>query len=57
MLRLRALLPKKRLGWTRLFMEDGKQSPCDRSSARQTQVVAQRTIERDGLHTVQLGAG
>ena len=47
----------KKLGMTRLFMEDGRQVPVTVLQLDGLQVVAQRTIERDGYIAVQLGAG
>jgi large subunit ribosomal protein L3 len=47
----------KKLGMTRLFLEDGKQVPVTVLQLDKLQVVAQRTAERDGYTAVQLGAG
>ncbi|MBB5517107.1 large subunit ribosomal protein L3 [Rubricella aquisinus] len=47
----------KKLGMTRLFMEDGKQIPVTVLQMENLQVVAQRTADRDGYTAVQLGAG
>jgi len=47
----------KKLGMTRLFLEDGKQVPVTVLQLDSLQVVAQRTAERDGYTAVQLGAG
>jgi large subunit ribosomal protein L3 len=47
----------KKLGMTRLFMEDGQQIPVTVLQLDNLQVVAQRTNERDGYTAVQLGAG
>ncbi|WP_076364811.1 50S ribosomal protein L3 [Phaeovulum vinaykumarii] len=47
----------KKLGMTRLFMEDGRQVPVTVLSLDGCQVVAQRTVEKDGYTAVQLGAG
>ena len=47
----------KKLGMTRLFMEDGRQVPVTVLQLDGLQVVAQRTTERDGYTAVQLGAG
>jgi len=47
----------KKLGMTRLFMEDGRQVPVTVLQMENVQVVAQRTAERDGYSAVQLGAG
>jgi len=47
----------RKLGMTRLFMEDGRQVPVTVLQLDGCQVVAQRTAERDGYTAVQLGAG
>ncbi|MCL5775836.1 50S ribosomal protein L3 [Limibaculum sp. FT325] len=47
----------KKLGMTRLFMEDGRQVPVTVLQMENVQVVAQRTADRDGYTAVQLGAG
>jgi len=47
----------KKLGMTRLFLEDGRQVPVTVLQLDGCQVVAQRTPERDGYAAVQLGAG
>ena len=47
----------KKLGMTRLFLEDGKQVPVTVLQLDNLQVVAQRTVEKDGYAAVQLGAG
>ena len=47
----------KKLGMTRLFMEDGKQIPVTVLQLDGLQVVTQRTMEKDGYTAVQLGAG
>ncbi|TCM79614.1 50S ribosomal protein L3 [Rhodovulum steppense] len=47
----------KKLGMTRLFMEDGRQVPVTVLQLDGCQVVAQRTTEKDGYTAVQLGAG
>jgi large subunit ribosomal protein L3 len=47
----------KKLGMTRLFLEDGRQVPVTVLQLDTLQVVAQRTAERDGYSAVQLGAG
>ena len=47
----------KKLGMTRLFLEDGKQIPVTVLQMDNVQVVAQRTSEKDGYSAVQLGAG
>ena len=47
----------KKLGMTRLFMDDGRQIPVTVLQMDNLQVVAQRTVETDGYTAVQLGAG
>jgi len=47
----------RKLGMTRLFMEDGRQVPVTVLQLDGCQVVAQRTAERDGYTAVQLGSG
>ncbi|MFQ1702248.1 50S ribosomal protein L3 [Loktanella agnita] len=54
---LRTGLIAKKVGMTRLFMEDGKQIPVTVLSLEKLQVVAQRTADKDGYVAVQLGAG
>jgi len=54
---LRTGLIAKKVGMTRLFMEDGKQVPVTVLSLENLQVVAQRTADKDGYVAVQLGAG
>jgi len=47
----------KKLGMTRLFTEDGRQVPVTVLQMEGCQVIAQRTVEKDGYSAVQLGAG
>ncbi|MEM0938050.1 MAG: 50S ribosomal protein L3 [Pseudomonadota bacterium] len=47
----------RKVGMTRLFMEDGKQIPVTVLQLDELQVVAQRTSEKDGYSALQLGAG
>ena len=54
---LRSGVIAKKVGMTRLFMEDGKQVPVTVLQLDKLQVVAQRTPEKDGYSAVQLGAG
>ena len=54
---LRSGVIAKKVGMTRLFLEDGKQIPVTVLLLDKLQVVAQRTAERDGYTAVQLGAG
>ena len=54
---LRSGIIAKKLGMTRLFMEDGRQVPVTVLQLDGLQVVSQRTPENDGYTAVQLGAG
>ena len=54
---MRSGILAKKVGMTRLFMEDGKQIPVTVLQLDNLQVVAQRTAEKDGYTAVQLGAG
>ena len=54
---LRSGVIAKKLGMTRLFLENGTQVPVTVLQLDNLQVVAQRTTERDGYTAVQLGAG
>ena len=47
----------KKMGMTRVFTEDGNHVPVTVLSLDGLQVVAQRTMEKDGYAAVQLGAG
>lgn len=54
---MRSGLIAKKVGMTRLFMEDGRQIPVTVLQLDALQVVSQRTAEQDGYTAVQLGAG
>jgi large subunit ribosomal protein L3 len=54
---LRSGVIAKKLGMTRLFLEDGRQVPVTVLQLENLQVVATRTAEKDGYSAVQLGAG
>ncbi len=54
---MRSGIIARKVGMTRLFMEDGKQIPVTVLQLDNLQVVAQRTAEKDGYTAVQLGAG
>jgi large subunit ribosomal protein L3 len=54
---LRSGVIAKKLGMTRLFLDDGRQVPVTVLQLDNLQVVAQRTAEKDGYSAVQLGAG
>jgi large subunit ribosomal protein L3 len=47
----------KKMGMTRVFLEDGRSIPVTVLSLEGCQVVAQRTPETDGYVALQLGAG
>ncbi|MBT2129491.1 50S ribosomal protein L3 [Aliiroseovarius lamellibrachiae] len=47
----------KKMGMTRLFMEDGKQIPVTVLQLQSLQVVGNRTEDKHGYTAVQLGAG
>ncbi|MFQ5566566.1 MAG: 50S ribosomal protein L3 [Paracoccaceae bacterium] len=54
---MRSGIIAKKLGMTRLFLEDGRQIPVTVLQMENLQVVAQRLAETDGYTAVQLGAG
>jgi large subunit ribosomal protein L3 len=54
---MRSGIIAKKVGMTRLFMDDGKQIPVTVLQLDSLQVVAQRTTEKDGYTAVQLGSG
>ena len=54
---LRTGVIAKKLGMTRLFLEDGRQVPVTVLHVDNVQVIAQRTAEKDGYVALQLGAG
>src|SRR6056297_277832 len=54
---LRSGVIAKKVGMTRLFMEDGKQVPVTVLQLDKLQVVAQRTPDLHGYSAVQLGTG
>ncbi|WP_101069039.1 50S ribosomal protein L3 [Roseovarius salinarum] len=54
---LRSGVIAKKVGMTRLFMDDGRQVPVTVLQLDKLQVVAQRTPDRHGYSAVQLGAG
>jgi large subunit ribosomal protein L3 len=54
---MRSGLIAKKVGMTRLFMEDGRQIPVTVLQLDNLQVVSQRTTDKDGYTAVQLGAG
>ncbi len=55
--RQRTGLLAKKLGMTRIFQEDGTHVPVTVLQIDQLQVVAARTVEKDGYTAVQLGWG
>ncbi|MFD1343341.1 50S ribosomal protein L3 [Litorisediminicola beolgyonensis] len=54
---MRSGIIAKKVGMTRLFMEDGKQIPVTVLQLDKLQVVAQRTADSHGYSAVQLGCG
>lgn len=54
---LRSGVIAKKVGMTRLFMDDGRQVPVTVLQLDKLQVVAQRTADQHGYSAVQLGAG
>jgi len=54
---MRSGIIAKKLGMTRLFLDDGRQIPVTVLQMENLQVVAQRLPETDGYSAVQLGAG
>ena len=54
---MRSGIIAKKVGMTRLFMEDGKQIPVTVLQLDNLQVVAQRTSDEHGYSAVQLGTG
>ncbi len=54
---MRSGIIAKKVGMTRLFMEDGKQIPVTVLQLENLQVVAQRTADQHGYSAVQLGCG
>jgi large subunit ribosomal protein L3 len=54
---MRSGIIAKKVGMTRLFMDDGKQIPVTVLAMENLQVVAQRNSDKDGYTAVQLGAG
>ena len=54
---MRSGIIAKKVGMTRLFMDNGKQVPVTVLHMDNLQVVAQRTNEKHGYTAVQLGAG
>lgn len=54
---MRSGIIAKKVGMTRLFMEDGKQIPVTVLQLDKLQVVAQRTPDQHGYSAVQLGTG
>ncbi len=54
---MRTGLLAKKLGMTRLFKDDGTHVPVTVLHLDQVQVVAARTVEKDGYSAVQLGWG
>ena len=47
----------KKMGMTRLFQDDGRHVPVTVLALEGNQIIAQKTIDRDGYVAVQVGAG
>ena len=54
---MRSGIIAKKVGMTRLFLENGKQIPVTVLHMENLQVIAQRTSDANGYNAVQLGAG
>lgn len=54
---MRTGLITQKLGMTRIFSDDGRHIPVTVLKVEGVQVVAQRTVQKDGYTAVQLGAG
>ncbi len=54
---LRSGVVAKKLGMTRVYADDGSHVPVSVLSLEGCQVVAQKTMSRDGYQALQLGAG
>ena len=54
---MRSGILAKKVGMTRLFMDDGRQVPVTVLQLDNLQVVGQRTADKDGYTAVTLGAG
>ena len=54
---MRSGIIAKKVGMTRLFLENGKQIPVTVLHMDKLQVIAQRTSDANGYNAVQLGAG
>ncbi len=54
---MRTGLIARKLGMTRLFTEDGNHIPVTVLKVENCQVVAQRTVEKDGYSAMQVGVG
>ena len=54
---MRSGIIAKKVGMTRLFLENGKQIPVTVLHMDNLQVIAQRTSDANGYNAVQLGAG
>lgn len=52
---MRSGLIAQKLGMTRIFAEDGSHVPVTVLALQNCQVVAQRTVEKDGYVALQLG--
>ena len=54
---MRSGIIAKKMGMTRIFNDDGQQIPVTVLRLEKLQVVAQKTVDKDGYFAVKLGAG
>ena len=54
---MRSVIIAKKMGMTRIFNDDGQQIPVTVLRLEKLQVVAQKTVDKDGYFAVKLGAG
>ena len=54
---MRSGIIAKKMGMTRIFSDDGQQIPVTVLRLEKLQVVAQKTLDKDGYYAVKLGSG
>ena len=54
---MRSGIIAKKMGMTRIFNDNGQQIPVTVLRLEKLQVVAQKTVDKDGYFAVKLGAG
>ena len=54
---MRSGIIAKKIGMTRIFSDDGQQIPVTVLRLEKLQVVAQKTLDKDGYYAVKLGSG